>query len=54
MNTPAAPQSLNSIKLNLQTRRGAFYGGQWHEPKAGKSVEQINPGTGQSLGSAAT
>jgi betaine-aldehyde dehydrogenase len=53
MNTPVAPQSLKSIKLNLPTRRGAFYGGQWHEPKGGKSVEQINPGTGQSLGSAA-
>jgi hypothetical protein len=52
MNTPVAPQSLKSIKLNLPTRRSAFYGGQWREPKGGKSVEQINPGTGESLGSA--
>src|SRR6201996_6877347 len=53
MNTPVNPNSLASIKLNLPTQRGAYYGGQWHEPKGGKSVEQINPGTGQSLGSAA-
>jgi betaine-aldehyde dehydrogenase len=53
MNTPVAPQSLASIKLNLPTRRGAFYGGKWHEPKGGKTVDRISPGTGESLGHAA-
>src|ERR1700722_18250108 len=53
MNTPVAPQALASIKLNLPTRRGAYYGGKWHEPKGGRSTDQINPGTGESLGPAA-
>jgi betaine-aldehyde dehydrogenase len=53
MNTPVAPNSLASIKLNLPTRRGAYYGGKWHDPKAGRSTDQINPGTGESLGRAA-
>ena len=48
MNTAAAAHSLASIKLNLPTRRGAYYGGKWHEPK--RTVDQINPGTGASLG----
>src|ERR1700760_2688433 len=53
MNTVVAARSLASIKLNLPTRRGAYYGGKWHEPKGGKTVEQTNPGTGESLGGAA-
>jgi betaine-aldehyde dehydrogenase len=53
MNTPVAPNSLASIKLNLPTQRGAYYGGKWHEPKSGRSIDQINPGTGDSLGKAA-
>ncbi len=53
MNTPVAPNSLASIKLNLPAQRGAYYGGKWHEPKAGRSIEQTNPGTGASLGKAA-
>jgi betaine-aldehyde dehydrogenase len=47
------PNSLASIKLNLPTRRGAYYGGKWHEPKTVRYVEQTNPGTGDSLGKAA-
>jgi betaine-aldehyde dehydrogenase len=53
MNTPVPPNSLASIKLNLPTQRGAYYGGQWHEPKNGRYAEQINPGTGEPLGKAA-
>src|ERR1700693_5652893 len=53
MNTVVAPTSLASIKLNLPTRRAAYYGGAWHEPMAGRTVDQINPGTGESLGPAA-
>jgi len=53
MNTPVAPNSLASIKLNLPAQRGAYYGGKWHEPKGGRSIEQTNPGTGASLGKAA-
>ena len=53
MNTPVSPNSLASIKLNLPTQRGAYYGGQWREPKAVRYVEQTNPGTGDSLGKAA-
>ena len=50
MNQPVAPSALASIKLNLPTRRGAYYGGQWHEPKGGRTIDQTNPGTGASLG----
>src|SRR6476620_10359855 len=53
MNTPVAPNALASIKLNLPAQRGAYYGGKWHEPKSGRSTDQINPGTGDSLGKAA-
>ena len=37
----------------LPKNRGAYYAGAWHEPKAGRFVESINPGTGQSLGKVA-
>jgi len=53
MKTPVAPHSLASIKLRLPTHRGPCYGGNWHEPKSGRTIEQINPGTGESLGHAA-
>jgi len=53
MNTPVPPNSLASIKLNLPTQRGAYYGGKWHAPKSGRFSDQINPGTGESLGNAA-
>ena len=49
--TTAAPQfPLSAIKLNLPKNRGAYYDGQWHEPKAGRYVDAINPGTGETLG----
>ena len=47
MNSPVAPQSLASIKLNLPTQRGVYYGGKWHEPIGGRATDQINPGTGE-------
>ena len=50
MNTPVAPNSLSSIKLNLPTHRGNYYDGKWHEPKAGRYLDTPNPGTGESLG----
>jgi betaine-aldehyde dehydrogenase len=53
MKTPVAPHSLASIKLRLPTHRGAYYGGAWHEPKSGRTTDQTNPGTGESLGHAA-
>jgi betaine-aldehyde dehydrogenase len=53
MNTPVPPNSLASIKLNLPTQRGIYYGGQWHQPKGGRFTDQINPGTGDALGKAA-
>ena len=53
MNTSVSLNSLSSIKLNLPTHRGAYYGGKWHEPKTGRYIEQTNPGTGDSLGEVA-
>ena len=43
MNTPVAPNSLASIKLNLPTQRGAYYGGKWHEPKNGRYLDRSIP-----------
>jgi betaine-aldehyde dehydrogenase len=48
MNTAVAAHSLTSIKLNLPAGRRAYYGGKWHEPK--RNVDEINAGTGESLG----
>lgn len=49
MSTAAAP-NLSAIKLNLPKNRGAYYDGKWHEPKAGRYADTINPGTGEPLG----
>src|SRR5215475_3534356 len=49
MNTPVSPTSLAAIKLRLPAQRGAYYGGSWHEPKSGRTIDQVNPGTGESL-----
>jgi betaine-aldehyde dehydrogenase len=49
MNTPVAPISVAAIKLRLPSQRGAYYGGRWYEPKSGRTIDQINPGTGESL-----
>ncbi len=53
MTTAVAPSSLASIKLNLPKQRGVYYDGKWHEPKAGRYSDTLNPGTGESLGKVA-
>jgi betaine-aldehyde dehydrogenase len=52
MTTAVAPKTVKT-PLVLPQHRGAFYGGQWHEPKNGRHVDNINPGTGESLGKVA-
>src|SRR5499433_4573307 len=52
--TPAfSPQAASAQSVVLPKNRGAYYGGAWHEPKAGRFVDTISPGTGQSLGKVA-
>ena len=46
MTTAVAPKTVKT-PLVLPKHRGAFYGGQWHEPKNGRHVDNINPGTGE-------
>src|SRR4051794_27726981 len=53
MTTAVSPQSASAQAIELPKNRGAYYGGTWHEPKAGRFVETINPGTGLSLGKVA-
>ena len=53
MTTAVSPQSASAQAVVLPKNRGAYYGGAWHEPKAGRYVDTINPGTGQSLGKVA-
>jgi betaine-aldehyde dehydrogenase len=49
MTTAVAPKTVKT-PLVLPKHRGVFYGGQWHEPKNGRHADNINPGTGESLG----
>ena len=53
MTTAVSPQSASAQAVVLPKNRGAYYGGAWHEPKAGRYVDTISPGTGQSLGKVA-
>ena len=53
MTTAVSPQAASAQAVVLPKNRGAYYGGAWHEPKTGRFVESINPGTGQSLGKVA-
>ncbi|HET7490574.1 MAG TPA: aldehyde dehydrogenase family protein, partial [Bradyrhizobium sp.] len=53
MTTAVSPQAAAAQAVVLPKNRGAYYAGEWHEPKAGRFVESINPGTGQSLGKVA-
>lgn len=53
MNTPVSPQSAAAQAVKLPQNRGAYYGGAWHEPKSGKFIDTMNPGTGVSLGKVA-
>ena len=50
MTTTISPQVAAAKALVLPKNRGAYYGGAWHEPKAGRFIDTINPGTGLSLG----
>ena len=50
MNTPVASNPLSTIELRLPTQRGNYYDGKWHEPRAGRYLDSINPGTAESLG----
>ena len=50
MTTAASPQTALAQAVVLPKNRGAYYGGAWHEPKAGRFIDTINPGTGLSLG----
>ena len=53
MTTSVSAQSASGYTLVLPSKRGAYYGGQWHEPKSGRFLDTINPGTGLSLGKVA-
>lgn len=53
MTTAVAPKAAAANALPLPSQRGAYYGGKWHEPKSGRYVDTINPGTGDSLGKVA-
>ena len=53
MTTIVSPQAVSAQAVVLPKNRGAYYGGAWYEPKAGRYADTINPGTGQSLGKVA-
>ena len=53
MTTAVSPKAAAQQALELPTQRGAYYGGKWHDPKSGRFVDTINPGTGGSLGKVA-
>ena len=53
MTTAASPQTALAQAVVLPSNRGAYYGGAWHEPKSGRFIDTINPGTGVSLGKVA-
>jgi betaine-aldehyde dehydrogenase len=48
-----APSNATVAAMALPTNRGAYYGGAWHEPKSGRFVDTMSPGTGLSLGKVA-
>jgi len=53
MTTVVSPQSLSAQAIVLPKNRGSYYGGAWHEPKSGRYIDTISPGTGESLGKVA-
>ena len=53
MTTAISPQAAAAQAVVLPKNRGAYYGGAWHEPKSGRFVDTMNPGTGLSLGKVA-
>jgi betaine-aldehyde dehydrogenase len=50
MTTAVSPQVASAHAVVLPKNRGAYYGGAWHEPKSGRFIDTMNPGTGLSLG----
>src|SRR5450830_796421 len=53
MTTAVSPQAASAQAVVLPKNRGAYYGGAWHEPKSGRFVDSLSPGTGLSLGTVA-
>lgn len=53
MTSAVAPHEVVAQTVTLPSQRGVYYGGTWHEPKSGRYVESINPGTGLTLGKVA-
>ena len=53
MTTAVNPQAASAQAIVLPKNRGAYYGGAWHEPKSGRFLDTISPGTGLSLGKVA-
>ena len=53
MTTAVSPQAISAQAVVLPKNRGVYYGGTWHEPRAGRYADTISPGTGQSLGKVA-
>jgi betaine-aldehyde dehydrogenase len=45
-----SPADENTKGAILPVQRGLFYGGAWHAPAAGGSIDVISPGSGESLG----
>jgi betaine-aldehyde dehydrogenase len=51
MSTTAAVRKTGETQaLVLPNHRDCYYGGRWQQPKSGRQVDTINPGTGESLG----
>src|SRR5215813_10506692 len=50
MSTDTAVSGAIPASLRLPERRCPYYGGAWHEPRYGRYIESINPGTGEALG----
>jgi betaine-aldehyde dehydrogenase len=53
MTTAVSPQIASAQAVVLPKNRGAYYAGAWHEPKSGRFIDTLNPGTGLSLGKVA-
>jgi betaine-aldehyde dehydrogenase len=54
MSSTAAIRTIGETQqLNLPQHLDCYYGGQWHQPKSGRRVDSINPGTGETLGAVA-
>jgi betaine-aldehyde dehydrogenase len=53
MTSAISPRAAAAQAVVLPTNRGAYYGGAWHEPKSGRFVDTLNPGTGLTLGKVA-